>query len=228
MMDHETKIAPVVLLLFMLLALVLPGGAAARAEELPVPVTLAYVINLSNAGSPFATGDAEVWRIEAEVRLTVRGMTSLPAGQIYALWLVNPTAGHFLSVGRFNVGSSGDATLDVSLPGSLDAGYTMLLVTIQTDPDPHKGVPSHAYSIAGFFPGNSAIQHQVKYLPDTSSHPQQTGITPPAQPSVADATSFPWLSLVPLGLALLCFTFVAFRTRRLVRRGLTPHPPSPS
>lgn len=197
------------------LAAALPMGAA-RAEEKPIQVPLSYIINLSNTGSPTAVGSAAVWQIDAEVRLSVQGMLPLPKGSIYGLWLVNPQAGHFLPISNFEVSSDGTALLDVSLAGSLSPNYTMVLVTVQPDPDPHHGVPSNKFSIAGFFPGNTAIQHQVHYLPDTGQYAQhppfETGITPDvAAPLVAPN---PWLPYAPLALAMLSFAFVWRRVTR--------------
>jgi hypothetical protein len=211
-------------------------GNPARAEETPIQVPLSYIINLSNTGSPTAVGTAEVWQHEAEVRLSAQNLTPLPAGSIYAVWLVDPQAGHFLAVGRFNVSHDGTAVLDVSLPGSLATSYSMVLVTLQPDPDPHRTVPSNKYVIEGFFPGNTAVQHQVKYLPDTGQYAQhpsfETTITPDA-PASTPATN-PLLGFALLALAFLSFGYVARRmaqqkgslhhvTRHLHRNGRHGH-----
>jgi hypothetical protein len=197
-------------------------GAPAHAEERPIDVPLSYIINLCNTGSPTAVGTAEVWQTEAEVKLTVQGLDPLRSGQIYALWLVNPQAGHFLPVGRFQVSAAGSALIDVSMQGSLDPAYSMVLVTVQPDPDPHRGVPSSNYVIAGFFPGSQAVQKQVKYLPDTGQYAQhppfETTITPdnPPAPASTAQTTPRWLAYAPLLVALLSIAFV---TRRTLRKG---------
>ena len=207
--------------LAVVLWLALPTSPA-HAEEKPIQVPLSYIVNLSNTGSPTAIGSAEVWRTDAEVRLAAQGLAPLPAGSIYAIWLVDPHAGHFMPIGRFNVSSTGSAVIDVSLTGSIAPNYTMVLVTVQSDPDPHRGVPSNKYVIEGFFPGNSAVQHQVKYLPDTGQYAQhppfETTITPDTStPPAANAN--PWLPMAPLCLALLSFGFVF---RRAAQKRLMP------
>jgi len=205
-------------LLLLLAAALALTGAPAHAEERPVDVPLSYIVNLSNTGSPTAVGTAEVWQTDAEVKLTVQGLDPLPKGQVYALWLVNPHAGHFMPVGRFSVSATGNALIDVSLQGSLDGGYSMVLVTVQADPDPHRGVPSSKYAIAGFFPGSQAVQKQVKYLPDTGQYAQhppfETGITPDNPPAQASPATSRWLPYAPLLVALLSFAFVMRRTLR--------------
>lgn len=196
-------------------------GEPARAEERPITVPLSYIVNLSNTGATTATGTAEIWRTEAEVKLTVQGMTPLPANANYAVWLVNPQTGTFLPVGRFTVSATGNALSDVSLAGSLPSGLSMVLVTVQPHPDPHQTVASSKYSIIGFFPGNTAIQHQVHNLPDTGQYaqhpPWETNITPDAPAAPPAPTSPPWLPFAPLALALLSLIFVTRRT--LKRKG---------
>lgn len=179
-----------------------------RAEELPITVPLSYIVNLSNWGPTTATGTAQVWQQEAEVRVTVAGLPVL-SGQLYAVWLVNTQAGKFLPVGRFNVAPDGTATLDVSMQGSLPDGYNTVLITVQPDPETAHNVPSKLYSIAGFFPGNSAIQHQVKYLPDTGAKAEH----PPAE----TATTAPPAShnhLLTVGLLVLSALGFAIAMRR--------------
>ena len=202
----------------MLLALVVWPTSAALAEEKPITVPLSYIANLSNTGATTATGTAEIWRIDAEVRLTTQGMMILPAGQVYALWLVNPQAGRFLPVSRFNVASDGSASLDVSLQGSIADTYTLVLVTVQPDPQSNHSVPSAKYAIVGFFPGNAAIQQQVTQLPDTGQYAQHPPFEPasaivPDNPAPASGDGNPWLPAVPLAVAALSFAFV-LRKRR--------------
>lgn len=178
----------------------LPGGA--RAEELPITVPLTYIVNLSNWGPTTAGGTASVWRTEAEVRLSVRGLPVLQ-GQLYALWLVNPQAGQFLAISRFNVAADGTALLDISLPGSLPDTYTLALITVQPDPEANHSVPSHLFSIAGYFPGNSATESQIHHLPDTgSAAANQAGTLRPAS---ADGwrTALAWALLGVAAVALL-------------------------
>jgi len=189
------------------LYLILGSVQAAHAEETPTLVPLSYIINLSNTGATTATGNAYVWRTEAEVRLHVDGMTVLPAKQKYACWLVDQQAGKFLSVGRFTVSAAGSATLDVTLPGSIPTNYTSVLITVQPEPDATPTVPSQLYSIAGFISGNVAIQKQVKQLPTTSSFINQTPA--PTQPQ----NLFSWFVYAPLVLAAASFIFLLRRQR---------------
>jgi hypothetical protein len=194
---------------------------AARAEESPITVPLSYVVNLSNWGPTTATGTAQVWRTEAEVRLNVAGLPVL-TGQRYACWLVNTQAGAFLAVGRFNVGNNGAATLDVSMPGSVPDGYSTVLITVQPDPETKKGTPSKLYSIAGFFPGNAAIQHQVQHLPDTgqyAEHPPFESTIQPDNPTSTTAvkpvgSGANLLPYVPLALGIASIIFVMRRQKR--------------
>lgn len=190
----------------------------ARAEEAPVNVPLAYIPNLSNWGPTTAVGTASVWRIDAEVRLSVQGLPVL-AQQVYGLWLVNPQAGRFLAVGRFNVGGDGTAQLDVSLPGSVPDGYSMVLITVQPDPEPKHSVPSALYSIAGSFQGNTTAKQQIQHLPDTGTHAQHPPFAQPAQPTPTPTLNLgEWLALL---LGLLSLLFVALKTKK--RRYDDPH-----
>ncbi len=196
-----------------------PLGAA-HAEEKPITVPLSYIANLSNTGATTATGSADVWSTYAEVRLTTQGLTVLPKGQTYALWLVNPSAGRFLPVGRFAVDRTGAATLDVSMKGSLAVGYSLVLVTVQPDPQTDTHAPSSRYAIVGFFPQNSAIQQQVKHLPDTGQHAEHPPFEPasaivPETVSAAGGKENAGLAYVPLGIAALSIAFVLRRGRRL-------------
>ncbi len=189
-----------------------------RAEEAPVIVPLAYVPNLSNWGPTTATGTAWVWRIAAEVRLTVQGLPKL-TGQVYGLWLVNPAAGVFLSVGRFNVGSDGTAQIDISMPGSVPTGISLVLITVQPDPLATNTQPSKVYSIAGSFQGNSAVLQQVNHLPDTGAHavhpPFET--VPSAQlppPNASDNRFVPTMTFLLL-LVVLSLGYLGWRRQRV-------------
>jgi len=198
---------------------------SARAEELPLLVPLSYTVNLSNWGPTTATGTASVWRIDAEVRLKVQGLPVL-TGQLYACWLVDQQGGKFLAVGRFNVGSDGSAIVDVTLPGSLPSNYNAVLITVQPDPSSNKGAPSKLYSIAGFFPGNSAIQKQVNKLPDTGANAEHPPFEPPSAygggvaetiaPAAVHVPAKPtsWLTYLPLLIAFISFGFVIRRSRQ--------------
>jgi hypothetical protein len=205
------------MLIFGLGLLVWPLGAV-YAEEKPIAVPLSYIANLSNTGVATATGMASVWRTDAEVRLTVQGLAVLPTGQTYAVWLVNPSAGRFLSVGRFAVASNGSATVDVSLKGSIAADYSLVLVTVQPDPQTDTHTPSNKYAIVGFFPQNTAIQQQVKHLPDTGQNAEHPPFEPasaivPEVSSAAGSDKNPGMVAVPLAIAALSIAFVLRRTR---------------
>jgi hypothetical protein len=138
----------------------------------------------------------------------------LPTGQIYALWLVNPTAGRFLPVGRFAAAQDGSAALDVSLKGSVPDGFSLVLVTVQPNPQADTATASNKYAIVGFFPQNTAIQQQVKHLPDTGEHAQH----PPFEPASAIVPDNPPTARGsnPFGYALLVLAAlsVAFLLRR--------------
>lgn len=198
-----------------LVSLLTLGRPAVRAEETPISVPLSYITGLSNWGPTTATGNALVWVHEAEVRVRVQGLPVLQ-NQMYGIWLVNTQQKRYLAVGRFNVASDGTALVDVSLPGSLPDGYSMVVITVQTDINSQQSKPSSLFSIAGYFPGNSAVQHQVHYLPDTgefAQHPPcDVSQTCPTAPVPSKPGSTNWLHFVPMVLALLSFTFVLRRT----------------
>lgn len=193
------------------------------AEETPIKVPLTFVSSISNTGPTTATGIAYVWQIDFEVRVSVQGLPILQ-NQLYEAWLVNQQTGQYLSVGRFNVGTNGSATIDVSFPGHMPAGYSMVLVTVQPDPDPNKSQPTGARSIAGFFQGNSAIQNQVQHLPDTGINAQHPPFEPrwaydPSAPKPA-TTPTPAQPLNGVSLALLMIGVISlgFVLRRTSRR----------
>jgi hypothetical protein len=189
---------------------------AVRAEEAPITVPLTYIAGFSNFGPTTAAGTAEVWLNEAEVRLHVTGMPLL-TNQLYACWLVNQSTSSFLSIGRFNAGSDGTALLDFTLQGSLPASYSMVLITVQPAGDNLSSAPTHIYSIAGFFPGNVAQEHQVQHLPDTGADAQHPPFeTAAAQQVAASGTPMPpWLLLAPAIAAIAGFLFVMRQRTRL-------------
>jgi hypothetical protein len=194
---------------------------SAQAEETPITVPLAYVVNYSNYGPTTATGTAEVWRNDAEVRLYVDGLPVL-SNQKYQCWLVNQKAGTFLQVGSpFNVSSNGSAVVDVALHGSLSSDYNMVLITIQPDPDITPGTPSKKYSIAGYYQGNSAVQQQVQHLPDTGAnaeHPpfEQQQISP-GKTVNAENSSPHLLAYGFLGVAICSLVFLILKALRTAR-----------
>jgi hypothetical protein len=188
------------------------------AEETPMSVSLSYVANLSNWGPKTATGAAEIWRNDAEVRLRVDGLTQLK-GQAYSCWLANIQDGKFVLVGRFNVSANGSAVIDVTLKGSFPNGYTTVLITVQPEPDPQSDKPSQMYSIAGFFPGTSA-QERPTVLPSTGRFAEQPPFeTQPlsSESQVKQAGSPHWLPLAMLGISILSLTFV-IRRQKSIRR----------
>jgi hypothetical protein len=189
----------------------------ARAEEAPVDVPLSYIANFSNYGPTTATGTAEVWRKDAEVRLVVNGLPQLST-QKYACWLVNQQAGSFLTVGRFNVSSNGSAVIDVTLHGSLPAGYTMVLITVQPDPDTSTTTPSKLYSIAGYFQGNAPVATKVVHLPDTGVNAEHPTFSPLYKPPAAAAAStfdgINWRHIISYGLLAVSVACVALLIRR--------------
>jgi hypothetical protein len=188
------------------------------AEETPMSVSLSYVANLSNWGPKTATGAAEIWRNDAEVRLRVDGLTQLQ-NQAYSCWLANLQDGKFVLVGRFNVSANGSAVMDVTLKGSFPNGYTTVLVTVQPEPDSQSDKPSQLYSIAGFFPGTSA-QQKPTVLPSTGRYAEQP---PFATQSLVEKSQVVqngvphWLSFAMLGISILSLAFV-IRRQRTIRR----------
>jgi len=192
----------------------------AHAEETPVTVPLAYIANFSNYGPTTATGTAQVWRSDAEVRLIVNGLPMLST-QKYACWLVDQQAGLFLPVGRFNVSNNGSAVVDVSLHGSLPTGYNMVLITIQAEPDPNPNTPSKLYSIAGNFQGNSPVATTVQHLPDTGVNAVHPTFSPlykapdqSTQPTSSDTSQHAW-SYGLFAIGLICIAMLIIRNKRL-------------
>jgi hypothetical protein len=123
-----------------------PGSA--RANGVPVPVTLSY-IDLSNWGPEDATGAAELIFAEGIVRIEAQGLTALTA-EVYQAWLVNSEVGDAISIGRFNASASGDVSYQGTLPPIADFGFDLLILTVESDPD-DAPQPSERRSIGGYF-----------------------------------------------------------------------------
>ncbi len=179
------RICAAVLFAMAALFFAMASPAPAFAEEQPISVPLTYISGFSNWGPTIATGNALVWPIAFEVRISVQKLPPL-TNQMYAAWFINPQTGTDMLIGRFNTASDGSAIIDESFPGHLAAGYSMILITVQPNTAASaSSAPSNLRSIAGYFQGNSSIIQQIKHLPDTGPNAQH----PPFEPASAYSAS---------------------------------------
>ncbi|MDQ3808745.1 MAG: hypothetical protein M3336_00470 [Chloroflexota bacterium] len=127
------------------------AAPSACADATPVQLLLLYVADVSNTGTPAASGIAELVMPEGEVRLAATGLPRLEAASAYVLWLVNTATDEHLRLGAFNASEDGAARFEDVLPDPIpDKQWTVMLVTVENTPTPSR--PSAKRSIAGVFP----------------------------------------------------------------------------
>lgn len=124
-----------------------PSGMA-RANGVPVPVTLSY-IDLSNWGPRDAQGVAELIFAEGIVRVQASGLPHLE-GKQYQGWLVNSQVGDAISVGRFGADGAGAVSYRGTLPPIADFGFDLFIITVEPEPD-DAPQPTVERSIGGYF-----------------------------------------------------------------------------
>lgn len=134
--------------LLLLLALAATPSGTARANGVPVPVTLSYV-DLSNWGPRDAQGVAELIFAEGIVRVQASGLPRLE-GKQYQGWLVNSQVGDAISAGRFNADGTGAVSYRGTLPPIADFGFDLFIITVEPEPD-DAPQPTVDRSIGGYF-----------------------------------------------------------------------------
>lgn len=141
------RIAWMVMAGLVLLLAATPSGTA-RANGVPVPVTLSY-IDLSNWGPRDARGVAELIFAEGIVRVQASGLPRLE-GKQYQGWLVNSQVGDAISVGRFSADGAGAVSYRGTLPPIADFGFDLFIITVEPEPD-DAPQPTVERSIGGYF-----------------------------------------------------------------------------
>jgi hypothetical protein len=151
----------------LILALLLPRLALADAT--PVQLILTHLPNVSNTGPAEASGIAELVLLEGEARLSATGLSKLEDPDRYVAWLVNTENNAVFRIGGFN--SDGVvARFETVLPDVIpNRSWNLLLVTIESDPEPHR--PSNKHSIAGTFPRSQSDPPPAQ-LPNTGGAPE--------------------------------------------------------
>lgn len=140
------------------------------ADATPVQLVLRYLPDVSNTGTPAASGIAELVLPEGEVRISAANLPRLEGDDQYVAWVVNTETNHFQRVGAFNTAqSTGAVHYENVLPDAIPNNHwNLLLVTVEDGAAPVK--PSSRHSIAGVFPGaNDAPLPGV--LPNTGGGP---------------------------------------------------------
>jgi hypothetical protein len=131
-------------------ATTLPGMALADAT--PVELVLLYMPNVSNTGTPTASGIAELVLPEGEVRVTATGLPRLDGDSQYVVWVVNSDTNQFERVGAFNSAETTQAVhYENVLPDAIPNNkWNLLLLTVEDSANADH--PSTDHSIAGVFP----------------------------------------------------------------------------
>ncbi|HEY3063079.1 MAG TPA: hypothetical protein VGL99_29240 [Chloroflexota bacterium] len=144
---------------------VLSWSSTALADATPIQLVLLHMPDVSNTGSPAASGIAELVLLEGEVRISATGLTHLEGDSEYVAWLVNSETNQFVRLGAFNAKDDGvvhyENVLDDAIPNKR---WNLLLLTVETSATPGKPGPKH--SIAGVFP-RSDRDPPPQLLPNT-------------------------------------------------------------
>ncbi len=145
-----------------ILAVVIATGLLARialADATPVQLVLLYMPNVSNSGTPAASGIAELVMPEGEVRINAADLPRLDGDLQYVAWVINTDTNDFQRLAAFNTAESTqsvhyESVLADAIP---NRHWNLLLVTIEDSAQPAR--PSNQHSIAGVFPSpdNAAL-----------------------------------------------------------------------
>jgi hypothetical protein len=168
----------------------LTWGSGALADATPVQLILVYVPNVSNTGTPAASGIAELVMPEGEVRINAADLPRLDEDQQYVAWVVNSSTNEFQRLGAFNTApSTGTVRYENVLPDAIpDRHWNLFLVTIEDTATPDR--PSASHSIAGVFP-SADNQPLPGLLPNTGGDPD---VYDPPAAARAEWTSMPGLA----------------------------------
>jgi hypothetical protein len=143
-------------LLVIAAALSIVNVVPVAANGAPVTIFLNYMPGVSNWGSQTASGAAVVAVGDGEVALEVTGLPRL-TDEHYEVWLESRETRDLYSVGKFNVDLTGIGRLNVLLDTLPYQEYRMLLISVESDPDPDPAI-SERRSLAGLFPNEAVVQ----------------------------------------------------------------------
>jgi hypothetical protein len=124
----------------------------ALADATPVQLVLFYMPNVSNTGTPSASGIAELVMLEGEFRINATDLPRLEGDMRYVAWAINSETNQFQRLAAFNTAESTSSVhLEQVLPDAIpNKHWNLLLVTIEDRADAAR--PSKKHSIAGVFP----------------------------------------------------------------------------
>jgi hypothetical protein len=167
----------------------------ALADATPVELVLTYMPNVSNTGTPAASGIAELVLLEGEVRISAADLPHLDGDARYVAWVVNTQTNEYLRLGAFNANeSNGTVKYENVMPEAIpNKHWNLLLLTVEAGAEPDK--PSSKHSIAGTFP-RADSEPPPAMLPNTGGAPDDD------LPVSNRADWLPIAGLVALGTAL--------------------------
>src|SRR6266571_5129959 len=142
----------------------------ALADATPVQLVLLYMPNVSNTGTPAASGVAELVMPEGEVRISAADLPRLDGDKQYVAWAINTETNDFQRLGAFNTAESTravhyESVLADAIPNH---HWNLLLVTVEDSAQPAR--PSGQHSIAGVFPSPDNAPLPI-VLPNTGGEP---------------------------------------------------------
>ena len=79
------------------------------ADATPVQLVLLYMPNVSNTGTPAASGIAELVMPEGEVRINAADLPRLDSEKQYVAWVINTETNDFQRLAAFNTAESSKA-----------------------------------------------------------------------------------------------------------------------
>jgi hypothetical protein len=186
----------------------------ALADATPVQLVLLYMPNVSNTGTPAASGIAELVMPEGEVRINAADLPRLDSEKQYVAWVINTETNEFQRLGAFNTAEATRAVhFETVLADAIpNRHWNLLLVTIEDNVQPTR--PSGQHSIAGVFPSPDNAPLPIA-LPNTGGEPAVS-----SQPSAVCGAD--WLSHSGLaalvGMIGLAAGYVVGRARRTPQR----------
>ena len=162
------------------LLVTLLSSSTVLADATPIQLMLLYMTDVSNTGTPAASGVAELVLPEGEVRVSATGLPSLDGSDRYVAWLVTSESNQYLRLGNFNANSNNAVHYEDVLPDAIpNKNWNLLLVTVESDLDPSR--PSNKHSIAGVFP-RSNREAPPQLLPNTGGADDADVLPAPNRP----------------------------------------------
>jgi hypothetical protein len=204
-----------------LLGLVVAFGilaSTALADATPVQLVLIYMPNVSNTGTPTASGIAELVMPEGEVRINAADLPRLDSEKQYVAWVINTETNDFQRLAAFNTAESSktvhyETVLADAIP---NRHWNLLLVTVEDSGQAAR--PSSQHSIAGVFPSPDNAPLPI-VLPNTGGEPVVSGQW--SVVSWAERLSNPGLATLTLGLGAVAGYVVG--RRHALRPQTTDH-----